>query len=73
MGVGPLEGDDADGGIGGSESGRGVDGAEDEMVSVISVNVPRLVRGDTLERMNDVSYEASGPSRSWIDWVIGVG
>jgi hypothetical protein len=69
-GVGPLEAEDID-------CGRRCicteDGAGEEMVSVIGVNLPILVRGDTLGRMNDVSKLASTPSCNAALCTLGVG
>lgn len=62
-GVGPLEGEETEwvtGTAGGG--GGGVDTTEVVIVSVMAVKLPKLVNGETLGRINDVSKEASRPS-----------
>lgn len=65
-GVGPLEGEETDWvtGAGGDGGGgrRGVDTAEVVIVSVIAIKLPKLVNGETLGCINDVSKEVSRPS-----------
>ena len=62
-GVGPLEGEDTDRAIrAGGGSGSGVDTTEVVTVSVTAVKLPKLVNGETLGRINDVSKELSRPS-----------
>lgn len=69
-GVGPLEGEEMDwatsggagsaggGGGGGTGGGGPADTTEVVIVSVMAVKLPKLVNGETLGRLNDVS-EAS--------------
>ena len=62
-GVGPLEGEETDREIrAGGGSGSGVDTTEVVTVSVTAVKLPKLVNGETLGRINDVSKELSRPS-----------
>lgn len=69
--VGAGNGGDSGGGGGGGGGGDGgcitggrrrMDSTEVVIVSVTAVKLPKLVNGETLGRMNDVSKEASRPS-----------
>lgn len=72
-GVGPLEGEEMECVTGAAGGGGGVDTTEVVIVSVMAVKLPKLVSGETLGRINDVSKEASRPSWNWSDCVRGVG